>query len=62
MSKEDKSYMCHADALELVILRMKEDKISWAMAFDEYKQLTGYRTGNALEVGRYLNKLSRGVK
>lgn len=54
------SHMDHCDALKLVTLRLKEDGISWAVAFKEYMSLTGSSVSSALEVGRHLQRLSNG--
>ncbi len=47
------------EALELVELRINEDHISWAEAFNEYRYLTGQSISQALTTGEYLRNKYR---
>jgi len=57
-----KDYMRSNDAILLVQLRIKEDGVSWATAFKEYKQLTGRSTADSLHIGRFLAAYEKTIK
>lgn len=50
------NYMNPREALELVELRIKEDKISWGLAAKEYRELTGLSISDCYCITDYIRR------